>query len=558
MSVNRRSDLDTSLSRTDGVHHKYLNLSSADRNKTLYPNSADAELSFDDQSNVLGMKILNFEIPHTRYAIDKTTNNLYLSEKWGEDEYYFYCLRASTGGHSVQNLCVSMELSSKCPVLLNGDRDMGNEYSFSTTSLFGKVGITSSGNHDFTIHAASATVTLSSIIVNSDTEATVSFLAPSDQMFKPGALLIFKPYTYADRDVQVVETPGTTPTTQNSNIRLIGNFSDLNGETLDVSQSEMVPYSGVNSVAKIMGFGESDIAGQTDFEILAIGSPFSGSDEFLTAMVMVATNFTAFLSPGDYVKLGGIPGFMNNAVCQVINVLDETHVEIKVDRTPLWSQEEGRVVKASDPSLGHDVTDVNLREVNNNSLTLFLSTSTTPSFAVDDSVVFRGFHSKEFQAATARVVSVTSENENPTGVTIQLDYPTTFLFNDGVSSLSPVNQETLHRTTYMAPHRFDLSRGRRMVLCRAIVDNQDVGSIHIPSVSTRSFFGRIQLFSGADLVNFLGADTAVGSHEFNSVLKRLNKIRFQFFSEDGTTYDFVGVDYTMFLELTCLDSNKGI
>lgn len=128
MSVNRQSDLNTSLSRTDGVHHKYLNLSSADRNRILFPDSADSELSFDDQSNVLGLKILNFEIPHTRYAIDKTSNNLYISEKRGEDEYYFYSLRASTGGHSVQNLAVSLTLSAKCPVMFNGDKHMGNEY----------------------------------------------------------------------------------------------------------------------------------------------------------------------------------------------------------------------------------------------------------------------------------------------------------------------------------------------------------------------------------------------------------------------------------------------
>lgn len=40
-----------------------------------------------------------------------------------------------------------------------------------------------------------------------------------------------------------------------------------------------------------------------------------------------------------------------------------------------------------------------------------------------------------------------------------------------------------------------------------------------------------------DLVNFLGPDTAVGSQEFNSVLKRLNNIRFHFFNEDGTKYE---------------------
>lgn len=201
MSVNRSSELDTSLSRTDGVHHKYLNLSSSDRNKARYPDSADSELVFDEQSNVLGMKILNFEIPHTRYAIDKTTNNLYISEKWGEDEYYFYSLRSSTGGYSVQTLCVSLTLSARCPVMFNGDSAMGNDYNLTTSLLFGKVGIVSSGEYEYTVHASTETVTLSSITVSSDTEAILSYLAPSDQVFSPGALLVFQPYTYSDRDV---------------------------------------------------------------------------------------------------------------------------------------------------------------------------------------------------------------------------------------------------------------------------------------------------------------------------------------------------------------------
>jgi len=76
MSVNRQSDLNTSLSRTDGVKTSYLNLSSADRDKNVDTNSNNAELSFDEQFNVIGMEIKNFEIPHTRYAINPTNNNL--------------------------------------------------------------------------------------------------------------------------------------------------------------------------------------------------------------------------------------------------------------------------------------------------------------------------------------------------------------------------------------------------------------------------------------------------------------------------------------------------
>ena len=553
MSVNRRSDLDTSLSRTDGVHHKYLNLSSSDRNKTLFPDSADAEITFDDQSSVLGMKILNFEIPHTRYAIDQTCNSLYISEKWGDDDYNFYCLRASTGGYSVQNLCATLTLSSQGPKLYNGDRGMGNEYTFHTNLLFGKVGISSSGDYEYTVHAANKTVTLSSIVLNSDTEAVVSFVAPSDHVFKPGALLVFQPYTYADRDVQVVETMGEDVANQ---VRVIGDFSDIDAELLDVSLSRMVPYSATNSVARILGFGEADLSGQSDFEILSIGSPFYGNDNMNVASVMVTTNFTPFLAPGDYVRLQNIPGFMTDMVCEVDVVHDDTHLEISIDRSILWRHDEGKIANIVDPTVQWGVEAIDLSNVDNNSIQLTLQLDTAPAptalYALDEAV-FSGFYAEELADLSATVLSVDEKV-----VVVEFNYPATFLFDDGVSSLCPTNPITLVRTTYMAPHRFDLSRGRRMVLCRAVVDNQDVGSIHIPSLSTRSFFGRIQLFSGGDLVNFLSKDTAVGSHEFNSVLKRLNKIKFQFFNEDGTKYDFVGVDYTMFLELTCLDSNRGL
>lgn len=548
MSVNRQSDLDTSLSRTDGVHHKYLNLSSSDRDKTLHPDSADAELSFDDQSNVIGMRILNFEIPHTRYAIDRTTNNLYISEKRGEDEYYFYSLRASPGGHSVQNLCVSLTLSAKCPVMFNGDRDLGNEYSLNTSLLFGKVGVVSSGDFEYSIHAATETVTLSSIVINSDTESIVSYLAPSKQVFKPGALLVFQPHTHVDRDVQVVETMQSSE----NKVRIIGDFSDLDSENLNVSLSKMAPYAGVNSVASIMGFGDSDLSDQSDFEILSLGSPFSSNDTLEDASVMVSLNYTPYLSPGEYVRLSGVPGFMNDMVCTVAIVHDETHIEIYVDRAALWSHDSGALAKESDPDVEWGVEDISLEYVNSNSVEIKIATTSPTSLVSGEVVVFSGFHSKEFQNIRATVVSVDQD------IIVRFDYPTIFLFEEGATSLSPVSPSTALRTTYIAPNRFDLSRGRRMVLCRAVVDNQDVGSIHIPSLSTRSFFGRIQLFSGANLVNFLGKDTAVGSHEFNSVVKRVNKIRFQFYNEDGTTYDFLGVDYTMFLELTCLDSNKGL
>ena len=551
MSVNRQSDLNTSLSRTDGVHHTYLNLSSSDRDRSVDPDSADAELEFDIQSNVLGMQIVNFEIPHTRYAINRTNNNLYISEKWGEDEYYFYSLRASTGGYTIQDLAVAMELSTNCPVMFNGDTPMGNNYNFITANVFGKVALISSGDHEFSIHNASETVTLTSLKKISDMEATISYLSSEEFVFHAGALLLLRPHEFYDREIQIVET------TSGRTCRVIGDFSDINDTTLDFSRTTMVPYSATNSVSSVMGMGELDLSGNTDLEILSMASPFAVETRDQPASVMCVVNFPIFVSPGDFVKLEGSDSFMNDTIFEISQVHDDTHVEIAVDKDTMWSHSNGTLLNATDPSAAPvSISSIQYSSATNNVVNILVTPSSASNLSVGDAVTLSGFNAPEMKDLVLHVKSISSSSLD---FVLTFIYPTTFLsVESGTTTLTPVNNLTGIKTTYLTPYRFDLSRGRRMVLCRAIIDNQDVGSIHIPSLSSRNFFGRIQLFSGADLVNFLNSQTAVGTHEFNSVLKRLNRIRFQFFNEDGSTYDFVGVDYTIFLKITSLDSNTGI
>lgn len=550
MSVNRQSDLNTSLSRTDGVKTSYLNLSSADRDKNVDTNSNNAELSFDEQFNVIGMEIKNFEIPHTRYAINPTNNNLYISEKWGEDEFYFYSLRASTGGYTIQDLGVTLELSTQCPVLFNGDNMMGNTYLFVTANVFGKVGIISSGDYEYNIHNARETVVLASMTKKSDTEAIISFLSSEEYIFQPGALMLLRPYDYTDREVQIVEmVSGRTA-------RVIGDISDIDETTLDFARSSMIPYSATNSVSRVMGMGEVDLSGNTSFEVLSMGSPFHSTTSLDVVSVMCVVNFPIFLSPGDFVRLEGSQSFLNDTLFEISQVHDDTHVEIAIDRTTFLSHSGGSVINPQDPSSPISISSIGFSSVSNNMVSIVVTPSSPTSLSVGDSVNLSGFTSPEMNDLSLDVISV---NSSTSDFTLRFTYPTTFLSTEsGGVTLTAVNKTTELKTTYLTPFRFDLSRGRRMVLCRAIIDNQDIGSIHIPSLSSRDFFGRIQLFSGADLVNFLSSETAVGSHEFNSVVKRLNRIRFQFFNEDGSEYDFVGVDYTIFIKLLSLDSNVGI
>lgn len=56
-------------------------------------------------------------------------------------------------------------------------------------------------------------------------------------------------FNRADRSVQVVQTSESA----DNQVRVIEDFSDLDWENLDAFLSKMVPYSGVNSVARVSG-----------------------------------------------------------------------------------------------------------------------------------------------------------------------------------------------------------------------------------------------------------------------------------------------------------------
>ena len=54
----------------------YISLSSSSRDKNMFTSSDDCEVVFNELNNVTEIGLVNFEIPHTRYAIDKTNNTI--------------------------------------------------------------------------------------------------------------------------------------------------------------------------------------------------------------------------------------------------------------------------------------------------------------------------------------------------------------------------------------------------------------------------------------------------------------------------------------------------
>ena len=550
------SNLRNTKPHIDGdVRNQYINiyesLTSSARDKSAFTSSNDCVIEFDEIRNVTEISLLNFEIPHTRYAIDSTNNILYFSEKISEGVYNFFGLPASTGGYTISNLAVNLELSQNTPLVYKDNTVPLNTYNLLTATSFGKVAMISSGEYEYNIHCCKENLPIIEFTKVNDTEATVKFLAPFEYIIAPGALLTLNIYGLSDREVQVTEN--VLPRT----VTIIGDFSDFVDSDVDLTNSMMIPYSAKNSVSEVAGFGITDleISRNTNYEVLAIESPFASDVDTDTGFVtpMVQTMFPIFVSTDDNVFVSGGSGILSGIHATVGTTHDDSHFELNIDAATLFAGTS--VTVASDTSGDFDVTEVEITESDKNVVTVVVTTSAAIPFSVSDEVTFTGLTASEF--AEPVIFTITEVDPGLLAFTATFTYPSHLSALVGPTIVTPANATTGIATTYLSPNRFDLSRGRRVILLRCTIDDKDIGTIHIPNDRTK-YFGRVQLFSGADLVNFLSVDQAIGHHKFNSVVKKISQVRFRFYNEDGSAYDFVGVDYTAFLKFLTLDSNTGL
>jgi hypothetical protein len=534
----------------------YISLSSSSRDKNTFTSSDDCEVIFNELNNVTELQLVNFEIPHTRYAIDKTNNTFYLSEKVSEGVYNFFGLKAGTGGYTIQNLAVTLELSQKCPTVYTAGTVLKNSYNFLTATRFGKVAVVSSGDVEYNIHVCKETLFLKELSKTSDTRATITFLAPFEYILSPGSLLTLKMHNMVDREVQVVATPGPRTVT------VIGDFGtdsfSFDQSEMSVEKSYMIPYSSQNPVAEVAGFGvvDLDMSKNAKFEVLGLQSPFAFTSSEMVPSPMVVVDFPIFVSTGDNVVLSGVAGVAKDVNAFVGTTHDDTHFQIDLDVSKLLTGN-SIAVFSSAQSLTHEVASVTLEGYSENTLSASVATVARTSILPGDTLTLSGMSSPEWKEGIISQVLVDSVDEETNTLFVTFKYPTELSFEAGSTYVAPTNSLTGIPTTYLSPNRFDLSRGRRVILCRATIDGKDLGTTLIPNNQT-VFFGRVQLLSGADLVNFLSVNQAVGGHKFKSMVKRLRAIRFRFYNEDGSQYKFIGVDYTLFLKVVCFDSNTGI
>ena len=257
----------------------------------------------------------------------------------------------------------------------------------------------------------------------------------------------------------------------------------------------------------------------------------------------VLVNFPPFLSSEDHCIISGTDSFLDGEIVEIGQTTDDTHFKVSVLIEDLWA---GSSIRISGRGNTWDVSSIDFVSSSRNIVTLNITPDMPTPLQVGDIVEFTGFeHQSEWDNLSVRVSSIAVSDDS---FNVRFSYSTKNLLKDGVTVATPVNPDTGIATTYLGPNRFDLSRGRRVIICRATVDGVDIGTMQIPNDPT-TYFGRIQLFSGADLVNFLDKDSAIGHYKFPGRVKKLRTIRLRFVNEDGSTYNFENVDYSFFLRI---------
>jgi len=532
-----RLDLLQKDQRGETTNH-FLNLSSANRDKAMDPSSNDVTYQLPlGIKDALSINVEQFEIPHTRYAVNATNNTLYLSELV-DGTWYFFALKAGTGGYTISNLAIALELSTQSPCAFTPGAVLSNTYMFTSSESIGKVAIISSGDYIYNLHSCRETLQIVKYSKISDTEASVTFLAPYENILANGALLTLNVFEYADREVQVIDVTGSRTVT------LMGDFTELVDSAVSLTRSYLEPYSAKNSISDVIGLGLIDLeTNNTLFKILSIGSPFAGEIIGEVATPTILTEFAPFLSVDDVAVITGSNAWFAGQALTVASTSDDTHFKLNVDVSQLWSG--AGVISVDNGTESVDVTTIVLESSAANVVELLVTPDSMPaSFAALDVVTFTGFTYEELNNVEITIVSVDTAD-----FIVTFTYDTSVLFTEGETFIAPSNETSGLSTTYIAPNRYDLSIGRRVLLVRATIDGVDVGTVSIPGNPT-VFFARIQLQSGGDLVNFSNDKAVIGSHRFAGRVKNLRVIRLRFYEENGAQYDFLETEFSLFLRVT--------
>lgn len=520
----------------------FLNLSSANRDKTVDPSSNDATYIINQGiKDALSIEVEQFEIPHTRYAINSGNNTLYISELV-DGVHNFFALKAGTGGYTVSNLVIALELSTSSPCSFTENAVLVNKYNFVSSESLGKIAIISSGDVTYNIHNCRETLQLVKYTKVSDTEASVTFISPYEFILTEGALLNLNVFKFVDREVQVVDV------TASRTVTLLGDFSDIEESDVSLSQSYLEPYSAINSISDVIGLGLVDLqTNDSKFKILGFGSPFANNidiDEI--ARPTILTEFAPFLSIDDIAVITGTNAWFDGLPLTVATTSDDTHFTVNLDVSELWSTESTLVVSNDTLVETIDVDTVSLTSSSANVVTLTITPvgGVTPVTWTSGNVVsLTGLKHDELEK-----VDIILDSVDVGTFVVKFTYDTTVLLVPDSTFISPSNETTGLSTTYIAPNRYDLSIGRRVLLVRATIDGVDVGNVSIPGNPT-IFFARIQLQAGGDLVNFANNRAVIGKYRFAGRIKNLRTIRLRFYEENGQQYDFLETEFSLFLRV---------
>lgn len=179
----------------------------------------------------------------------------------------------------------------------------------------------------------------------------------------------------------------------------------------------------------------------------------------------VLVDLPPFVFADDHVIGTGTEGFIEGEILRVGTAQDDARFELEVEVAESWSTDSTLQVNYSSGSV--TITGSSVRSILNNVVVLEMASGSTFNGSQGEAVAISV---TKYPELSNTAITVTSIDVSGTSFTTQFKYSSVYSFT-GAMFVIPANSETGIPTTSLSPNRFYLSRGRRLVLCGATLDD---------------------------------------------------------------------------------------
>lgn len=530
------------------LHEVHVHVNSSDRDETRWPTPSECQLEIQELNGVQEIELVHFEIANPRNTIEVGINQKIVFAEFdaATSTYNVFQGMLPMGVFSVLDLSAALSYAMTYAEGVNTFTNPNNTYTVHADPISLQLSIHTATTpaditpREFQMHFGSGTTYRGLDITPADEQLTFSATSTPRDIWLPGHLVkihtrrgVLQAQVKAWVDSTTVEFhTGDLSTTWGAFA-----FADLTPITVE-SAYHVPPV-----LCDILGFDRADVAVGTKVPILTMQNPaatYTPSPTGTTVHAALATAYDCGLLEERYIKFYDTGTFLDEdtSTFEIVSALGKVHAKYKLVLANAWN--DGLTLDDGTNSLHIDIADITLVSIKDGKMNLSFETDGATLSTAVQTMTVTGFVDFPTTPLTGTVVGSWIGNI----VILELEaYP----FNPASGASLQLVHQTGIPLHLSAPKSFDLTLARRVIFMELKLNSphgDGLGVIKIPELTKNTYFGRIQLDSGALNVQFLNGDRVIGHYVLPTIESKVNSLYIKLVTEDGFNYPLNGSNFS--------------